>query len=64
MPRSLTPREKQVAKLIVKGEPNKGIATALSVSEGTVKIYVSHILGKLDLQNRTQIAVWYLKGNA
>ena len=40
-----------------RGEPNAVIATQLFVSEATVKTYVSRLLGKLELTNRTQAAI-------
>jgi two-component system NarL family response regulator len=55
MPRSeLTPRELEVLKLIVKGKSNKEIAAALFVTEGTIKIHVNNLLGKLGVSDRTQ----------
>lgn len=62
LPKSLlTPREHQVAKFLAQGESNKTIATALGVSEKTIKTHVSNILRKLRLADRTSIAVWYTK---
>jgi two-component system NarL family response regulator len=55
MPRSeLTPRELEVLRLIVKGKSNKEIANALFVTEGTVKVHVNNLLGKLGVTDRTQ----------
>lgn len=54
----LTAREREVLKLIAKGQTNKGIAQALNVSEGTVKNHVSNILMRLDLRDRTQAAIY------
>ena len=54
--RNLTPRELDVAGLLVKGLPNKLIAHKLSLSEATVKVYVRSILGKLGCHNRTEAA--------
>jgi DNA-binding NarL/FixJ family response regulator len=57
MPQSdLTPREMDVLKLIVGGKSNKEIATALGLSEGTVRTHVSNILGKMGVSDRTQAA--------
>jgi DNA-binding NarL/FixJ family response regulator len=53
----LTPRERQILSLIVKGLSNKGIAEALGISEGTVKTHVIAILGRLGVEGRTQAAV-------
>jgi len=57
----LTPAEKKVVTLIAEGLSNKEIAGQLFLSEGTVKNYVTEILGKLNLRDRTQIAIFYLK---
>lgn len=53
----LTPREKSVLELIAQGHSNKQIASRLHLSEGTVKGYVSTILGKLAVDDRTQAAL-------
>lgn len=54
-PRSqLSPRELEVLRLIVGGKRNKEIASALEISEGTVKIHVSSILTKLGVFDRTE----------
>jgi DNA-binding NarL/FixJ family response regulator len=54
----LTPRELDVLRLIGAGEPNKVIATALGISERTVRSHVSRILTKLQFTSRTQAALW------
>ncbi len=54
---NLTEREKQVLQLLSKGLNNKEIGEALSVSSGTAKIHVSHILNKLNVSSRTEAAV-------
>lgn len=59
---SLTEREYAVAKLVAEGMDNREIAASLFLSEGTVRNHISSILGKLDLGNRTQIAVLYYRG--
>lgn len=53
----LTPRELEVTKLVSKGYNNKKISAELFLSEGTVKNYVSRILDKLQLENRTDLAI-------
>lgn len=53
----LTNREKEVAKLIADGLNNKEIGEKLYLSEGTVKNYVTKILDKLGMKNRTEIAL-------
>ena len=57
----LTPRERDVLVLIAKGRSNKVIALELGVAEKTVKTHVSHILGKLDLTDRTQAALFAVR---
>ncbi|GAB2842371.1 response regulator transcription factor [Actinocorallia aurea] len=54
---ALTPRERDVALAISRGAANADIAAALTMSLTTVKAHVSSILTKLDLDNRTQIAL-------
>jgi DNA-binding NarL/FixJ family response regulator len=53
----LTPREKDVLSLLVKGKSNKEIGIALSVSEATIKSHVSVLLMKLGANDRTQAVV-------
>jgi DNA-binding NarL/FixJ family response regulator len=57
----LTPAEQQIVSHIAEGKSNKEIAASLFLSEGTVKNYISEILSKLVLRDRTQIAIFYLK---
>ncbi len=54
----LTQREMQVLRQLAAGRTNRGIAMALSLSEGTVELHVSHILAKLDCETRTQAAAY------
>jgi DNA-binding CsgD family transcriptional regulator len=56
--RSLTTREMDVARLTVDGLTNRQIARELSLSEGTVRAHMGHILEKLDLRSRVQISSW------
>ncbi len=57
----LTPREREVLALVARGRANKAIALDLGVSERTVKTHVSNILGKLNLTDRTQAAVYAVR---
>ena len=52
-------RELEIIQLIANGYSNKEIASELFLSEGTVRNYLSSILGKLNLRDRTQVAVFY-----
>lgn len=52
-------REFELIELVADGYSNKEIATELYLSEGTVRNYLSNILEKLDLRDRTQLAIFY-----
>jgi NarL family two-component system response regulator LiaR len=54
----LTPREADVLRCVAKGYSNKQIASELSVSATTVRTHVSSLLRKLNLENRTQLALY------
>jgi DNA-binding NarL/FixJ family response regulator len=56
--KSFSEREVEVIELIAKGLSNKEIAETLYITQGTVKNYVTKILGQLNLRDRTQLAVW------
>lgn len=58
----LTDREKDIIKAISEGLNNKEISQKLFISEGTIRNYITVILDKTGLDNRTSIAVNYLKG--
>ena len=57
-PEKLTPREKEVLRLIAEGKANKEISRLLGISEQTAKSHVHEILGKLGMLSRTQAAVY------
>ena len=57
-PTELTPRELDVLNLIGTGCTNREIAKQLYIAEGTVKTHVTHILNRLNLRNRSQIAIY------
>lgn len=54
---ALSPREEDVAKMLVRGVSNKEIARTLGVEVVTVKMHVGNILRKLGVRNRTQAAL-------
>ena len=54
-------RELEIIRLIADGLSNKEIASQLFLSEGTVRNYLSSILDKLQLRDRTQVAVFYYR---
>jgi DNA-binding NarL/FixJ family response regulator len=57
----LTARERDILNAIVRGDSNREIAHKLSLSEKTVKNYVSEILSKLGVRDRTEAAVYALQ---
>jgi DNA-binding NarL/FixJ family response regulator len=57
----LTKRELDVLKEIARGKSNKEIASSLFITEKTVKTHVSNLLGKLELADRTQAALFAVK---
>jgi len=58
LPEALSRRELGVARLVTEGKTNRAIAEELFMSERTAQTHVQHILTKLGLSNRTQIAAW------
>lgn len=59
----ITKREETIIEHVAKGLNNQEIARALCLSEGTVRNYLSVILEKLGLRDRTQLAIFYLQRN-
>ena len=57
-PIPLSKRESQILQCLVDGLPNKTIARNLDMAEATVKVHLKSILRKLNVQNRTQAAIW------
>ncbi len=57
----LTPREAEILALVGQGLTNREIAARLYLSEGTVRNYVTGLLEKLGLRDRTQLAIFYLQ---
>lgn len=58
---ALTAREQEILRLITLGKRNRDIANQLCLTEGTVKGYVSTILNKLEVDDRTQAAMFAVK---
>jgi NarL family two-component system response regulator LiaR len=58
VPDDLTARELEVVRLVAQGNSNHEIAQVLVISEKTVKTHISNILGKLHLDDRTQLAIY------
>lgn len=54
----LTEREQAVLRCLADGQSNKLIARTLSITEGTVKVHVKHLLKKLNFRSRVEAAVW------
>ena len=57
----ISEREQEIIRLIADGLSNKEIAARLFLSEGTVRNYLSSVLDKLHLRDRTQVAVFYYR---
>ena len=53
---ALTPREREVLRMLAAGQSNQAIADTLFVSVGTVKVHVTHILAKLGVKSRAAAA--------
>jgi DNA-binding NarL/FixJ family response regulator len=60
MGRELTTREAAIIKLVSQGDRNKDIAQTLNISEYMVKNNISTIYDKLGLDNRVELALWYV----
>ena len=61
--RCLTDREYEVARLVADGLDNREIASAAYMGEGTVRNHISSILSKMQLSNRTQLAVSFWRAH-
>ena len=62
LPNFLSEREKDILLLVADGLNNKEISERLFLSEGTVRNYISALLEKLNLRDRTQLAIFYYRG--
>ncbi|HHX49856.1 MAG TPA: response regulator transcription factor, partial [Clostridia bacterium] len=57
----LTPQELQILSLVAQGKTNREIAKTLKLTEKTIRNYVSNILNKLGLKNRTEATAYAIK---
>jgi DNA-binding CsgD family transcriptional regulator len=61
---SLTPREREIARLVSQGLSNSEIGRRLVISDRTVQTHVGNILSKQGLRNRQEIAVWFIRAES
>ena len=54
----LSPRERSILRCLIEGDSNKCIARKIEIAEATVKVHIKAILRKIQVQNRTQAAIW------
>jgi DNA-binding NarL/FixJ family response regulator len=54
----LTPRERQVAALVVSGRTNRQIGRVLGISEKTAEVHLHHVMSKLNVRSRAELAAW------
>ena len=54
----LTPRERQVAALVASGRTNRQIGRVLGISEKTTEVHLHHVMSKLDVRSRAEVAAW------
>ena len=59
--RDLSFREKQIVELVCQAKLNKEIAFALCLTEGTIKEYLNRLFRKLQVKNRTDLAMWAVR---
>lgn len=64
MAEELSEAERKVIQQVGRGLSNKEIAAVLHLSEGTIRNYISSVLSKLDLRDRTQLAIWAVQTGA
>jgi DNA-binding NarL/FixJ family response regulator len=55
---ALTEREQEAAELLAQGLGNREIATTLVISQSAAEVHVKHVLSKLGLRSRCQVAAW------
>lgn len=58
---TLSFRERQIAALVCQAKLNKEIAYELHLTEGTIKEYLNRIFRKLEIKNRTELAMWAVR---
>jgi len=61
---SLSPRQVEMLALIAEGMDNKTIARQLGISDKTVKNHLTMLFKRINVQSRTQAAIWALRQNA
>jgi len=54
----LTPRERQVVALVASGRTNRQIGRVLGISEKTAEVHLHHVMSKLDVRSRAEVAAW------
>ncbi|HLM29055.1 MAG TPA: response regulator transcription factor, partial [Acidimicrobiales bacterium] len=60
-PDALTPREREVIRLLAEGLTNSQLAERLFISPRTAAVHVSNILAKLGMSSRTEVAAWAVR---
>jgi two-component system, NarL family, nitrate/nitrite response regulator NarL len=60
----LSEQEKAILRCLVTGDSNKAIARKINIAEATVKVYIKTILRKVQVQNRTQAAIWAMRNGS
>ena len=60
----LSARQKAILRCLITGDFNKVIARKINIAEATVKVYIKAILRKVQVQNRTQAAIWAMQNDS
>ena len=60
----LSDRERTILRYLITGDSNKAIARKINIAEATVKVYIKAILRKIQVQNRTQAAIWAMRNDS
>lgn len=61
--KSISENELKVMKCVAQGMSNKEIGQTLYLTESSIKKYIHNILGKLEMRDRTQLAIYVIKNN-